>query len=231
MKTKTKHSQTVSQDGKKTGAPAPSTPSSCLKTRCKQLTVGDYIELVCENDLDILTISGTPTREEQNEAMMAIVSEFATLSGGSESGAMAVYNRIVVARAKIFAISTVINVLTSVWDKEAWSEACKILDECGVSTKTWKPETILTDIKGAERELKALSVRMKIDIEKYNNLAARNEGQKLTEEGIRGEMVAISTGAGLAITDDCNLATYAAHRKAHTARVRALEAAKQNIKK
>lgn len=163
--------------------------------------------------------------------MMAIVSEFAALSGGGESGAMAIYNKIVMARAKMFAISTVINVLISVWDKDTWGEACRILGECGISTKTWKPETILTDIKGAERELKALSVRMKIDIEKYNNLAARNEGQKLTEEGIRGEMVAISTGAGLSITDDCNLATYAAHRKAHTARMRALEATKRNIKK
>lgn len=195
------------------------------------MTVGDYIELVCENDFDVLTISGNPTREDQNEAMMAIVSEFSTLSGGSESGAMAIYNKIVAARAKILAITTAVNILTSVWNEEAWSEACRILEECGVLTKTWKPETITKDIKGAERELKNLSVRLKLDIEKYNNLASRNEGKKLTEESIRGEMVNISSGAGIAITDDCNLATYAAYRKAHTARVRAMEQAKVTRKR
>lgn len=230
MNTTKKHTLTRKNAGSKAADPAKSKPSFTLKERCKQLIIGDYIELVCEDNFDVLIVEGKPDREALNEAKMTILTEFGELSGGSESEVASMYDKITQARAQIDAIGTALDVLARDFDGSCFDDACRILQTCGISTRTWRRKTVMSDVKRTAAILKSKEVRLKIDIERYNKMASKSEGKKLTEVDIRVEMSVISSHLKYGIADDCNLATYAAHKKNYVASVKAMERAQEKIK-
>ncbi len=197
--------------------------SFILRDRCRDLTIRDYIELVCEDNFDVLISKGIPDRDALNEAKMAILSEFGILSGGAESDTAKAYDKIIRLRAQIEAIGMTTDIMIADIDGGCFSEGCRILQMCGVSVRTWKFETIAQDIKRALAFMKTKEARLKVETERYNNLASRSEGAKLTESDIRNEMSAISAHLKYGISDDCNLATYAAHRKSFIAYVKSMQ--------
>ncbi len=215
----------MKKDGRRKVAPEKSKQSFTLKTKCRQLTVGDYIRLVCDDDFDVLVVEGKPDREALNEAQMTIFKEFAELSGAGESEATAIYKEIERYRGDIFAITTALSVFGSYFDDEIKDRAFAILEKCGISTRTWTPKTFESDIKRAMNIVKSKEVRMRHEIEKYNKLAARNEGKKVTEKDIQDEIAIISVGLSLSISDNESLARYAGYKSAYKKKAEAMEAA------
>lgn len=230
MNTKEKHSSTRSNVGKKAEASANRKPLFTLKTKCRQLTVGDYIRLVCEDDFVVLVLTGNPDRDALNEAKMAVFSEFAELSGAGESEAGRVFKEITKYREDIFAITTALNMFGSYFDDEIQGRAFTVLERCGIRTKTWTPQTLESDIKRAVNVLKSKELRMRHEIERYNKLSARNEGEKVTEKDIRLEMAVLGSNLHCGISDECNLATYAGYKHANKKQAEAAEDAMQKSK-
>jgi hypothetical protein len=198
-------------------------PSWSLKTRCRELTVLDYIRLVCEGDLSVLVASGKPLDKELEAARADILAELGELSGGGKSEARSLHDAIEAYRADIFAATTALSIFEGVFDDELRERACKVLDACGIDTRAWGKEITEANIKRAIAEIKAKNSRLELKVKEYSQMAAKNEGKAVTEADIRLEMVILSADLSHSIADDCNLATYAAYRKAHKERVKALE--------
>lgn len=196
---------------------------SCLKTRCRELTVGDYIRLVCDNDNSVLFLSGEASDSDIQDAKNSIFAEFAILSGVEEGELAKLYREMAAIEEDIFVIYHVISELHGMLLLEDRELAYKILNKCGVSTTGWSPETFKKDAKRALSIAKAKEVRLREKSERYRKLSEKTD-KKTSESDIRTEMVAISRGAQLTINDDCNLATYAAYKKAHIEMGKAIEA-------
>lgn len=214
--------------GKQTDAPASLKPSSSrIKTACRDLTVRDYIEMVCFDNNEVLAIGGNPSKDELNAARMTVLTEFAKLSGSGEGEAGHLFAAIVNRQRKAQSIEIILRVFASgMYDDEARDTAYSTLTGWGIRTATWGDRPTEADIRRVDAILLSEKNRLAKDIESYNKLAAKNEGKKITESDVRGEMVAISLSGQLPISDECNLATYAAYRKSHIERAKALEAAK-----
>lgn len=204
-------------------------PSYALKSKCRQLTVGDYIEIVCDDNLQPLVLSGTPPAEALNGAKMAVLQEFAELSGAGQSEAGILHKNIVAKQEDIFAATTALQAFDGYFDEELRARACKVLNACGISTGTWGKEVTEANIRRAAAEIKSKQARLDNDVERYNKLVAKADSKKVTESDLRREMVIVG-GDGV-VPDDCNLATYAAKVKAHRETIKALEAQKLKIKR
>lgn len=218
-----------SSAGKKEAGSGMLKPSYALKDKCRQLTVGDYIEMVCYDNLQPLVLEGKPTTEALNEAKMAVLQEYAELVGAGESEAGMVYKNIVELKGSILAATTALQTFDGYFDEDLRVRACKVLSKCGISTSTWGAQVTEANIKRAAAELKAKQIRLEREIERYNKLAVRSADKKATEGDIRREMVAV--GGDSIISDDCNLATYAVKVKTHREMIKAIERQKLTKKR
>jgi hypothetical protein len=193
------------------------------------LTVLDYIRLVCEDDLTVLVASGKPLDKDLEAARADVLTEFTELSGTGDSEMRKVYDNIENHRGNIFAATVALQTFDGAFDDELRERACHVLSRCGISTNTWGAEITEADIKRAVSGIKAMQQRLDREVDRYRKLASENVGNKASEADIRLEMVILSTDAGHTIADSCDMATYAAYKKAHKERVKALEIA--NLKR
>jgi hypothetical protein len=225
MAKKKNQSWTASQAGNKTAARAQQSPSWSLKTRCRELTVLDYIRLVCEDDLTVLVASGKPLDRDLDTARADVLAEFAELSGASDGGGMALFNEIYAMRAQRVSYLAAMSAMG-----ELFEDGREFFRSKGFDVSGWTAEEPRKWLKRINGEIKAIDGRMALKVKEYNKMAAQNEGKKATEADIRLEMVILASDLSHSIADDCNLATYAAYKKAHRERVKALEMVKSKQK-
>lgn len=224
-----KSTSTRSSAGKKEAGSGLSKHSYLLKNKCRHLTVGDYIEMVCYDNLQPLVLEGKPTSKVLNEAKMAILQEYAELAGAGESQAGMAYKNIIELQANILAATTALQTFNGYFDDDLKARACKVLSKCGISTGTWGLQVTETQIKRATAELKAKQTLLEREIERYSKLAVEADGKKATEADIRREIVIV--GGDSIIPDDCNLATYAVKVKTHRETIKAIERQKLTKKR
>lgn len=217
-----KHSNAILQDAQKTESTVQLQPSFSLKRKCSELTIGEYIQLVCDNKLDVLVLLGNPDNATLLEAKMAILIEYSELSAGTNlSGSMSHFLAIQRYAADYLQIRIASALIGFEWDK-----AVDLLRGIGAVTSK-------IDKNNPERTAKyiqALAALKATQYEKaiadYNKLAGSNEkGKKITERDIRKEMVIVG-GDGI-ISDACNLATYAAKVSVYRERQKAIEDAQR----
>ena len=70
---------------KPTNRPAPQMPPAVLIESAYNCQLSTYIDMIVDDKLDGIIISGNPLREQLEEAKMKIISEFHEISGGGET--------------------------------------------------------------------------------------------------------------------------------------------------
>jgi len=211
-----------SQNPRKIGTGTAQLPQSLsLKTRCRDLTVLDYIRMVCEGDLSVLVVSGTPLDTELERAKSEVLAEFAELAGATDTAAMSILLEITELRRQRVAYLAALLAMGDLFDEGKEFFRSKGFDVSGWSAD--KPEKAMKRINSA---IKAIDNKMALAVKEYNKTAVKAGGKAITEADIRMEMAILSTDMSHAIDDDYNLASYAVRKKVHKEQMRALEAVK-----
>lgn len=208
--------RTASQVGTET---AQSSPSWSLKTRCRDLTVIDYIRLVCDGDLSVLVATGTPLDKDLEMAKADVLAEFAELSGASESEGMMILNEIYSLRAQRASYLAAMMAMGELFD-----DGKEFFRSKGFDVSGWSAENPAKCLKRINAAIKAIDLKIGLKVKEYNKLAAKTEGKSIAEGDIRMEMAILSTDMSHTIGDDCNLATYASYKKSNKERAKALAA-------
>lgn len=205
-----KPNSTRKSSGKRKAAPENSKKSFILKGKCRLLTIGEYIELICEDNLSILIVEGKPDAEALNEAKMDVISEFSELSGDEGSSAIVdSLRKIYKYRAEIMGMTIA---LKNIYAR--FEEAVAVLRRFGIRGDVSNdPESIGKFIKRVQAEMKSRSTRMQTEINSYNSLSTKNESKPLAAQNVFDEMSIISQFVKYGIDTGTNLALYASHRK------------------
>lgn len=197
---------TTKKSGKKRAKPENLKKSYTLKNKCRLLTIGDYIELICEGNSSVLIAEGRPDAEALNEAKMGIISEFSELS--AEEGSSAILDclrKIYKYEAEIVAMTIALKHLDTLFD-----ESVALLQRLGVRAK---PDNMTVFIRRAHAEIKSRNIRRQSEIKLYNSLSSKSDGKKLTSQDVFDEMSDIIQALKVNIDVGTNLALYASHRK------------------
>lgn len=218
---KQNRSTATSQDAQNSENTAPLQPSFSLKSKCSELTVGDYIRLICHDDTDVLVKEGTPDKLSLGDAKMGVIFDYASLSGGANlHGSFRYWEAIMGLKCDLLEIKIAVQLLPVEWDK-----AAGILKSCGAQVSRLKQD----DPERTADYIQSLATLKTTQLEKavadYGKRAGKTDGKKTTEADIRREMVLVG-GDGI-IPDDCNLATYAAKVRVYRERNKAFEDAKR----
>jgi hypothetical protein len=201
-------------------------PSFTLKGSCSELTVGEYIRILCHDEYRRLILSGTPSDRDLRQAFASILQEYAFLSGHDNAGGMFTdWNTMVSLRASIIRATIAANIL--VFDQKL---AIEVLSHTSMSNiealEDMDENKCLQLIKNY---IDMLSVRAEEAVIKASKKAKKSEGKKITEKDIRLEM-AIIGGDGI-IPDDCSLALYAGKVNAYRLKQDALKKAAKETKR
>jgi hypothetical protein len=198
-------------------------PSSNLKTRCRDLTVLDYIRLVCEDDLSVLIAAGKPLAHELEAARTEVLTELSGLSGNDgPSATKMLLGNIYALKAQRLSFIAAMGAMADCFD-----ESKEFFRSCGVNVDGWSFDTVDKHLKRVNAEIKAIDVRLAAKVKEYNSMAAKSGERETVEKDIRAEMAILGQHQGFAITDNCNLADYASYRQSFNNHLKALESAKQ----
>ncbi len=185
----------------------------------------DYIRLVCDGDLSVLVASGTPLEKDKEAAKMDVLSEFAELSGNeSTSAAMSLMAKIYELRAQRLSYIAAMYALDGEFDG-----AREFFRLRGFDVSGWTQENPRKALKRINAEIKGIDLRLSLKIKEYNALVATKDGKAPTERDIRVEMAVLSQHQNHAITNDCDLATYAGYKHTYGIHVKSLEDAKHRV--
>jgi hypothetical protein len=212
--------------GKATENPEQPKASFTLKTACRELTVRDYIEIVCYDNYARLIVEGEPDSESLQIAVASVLSEFAILSGNSKSEISSIYSNINIYRAKRLIVTVALNLVQSFIEDNMYAEINSMLGDIGIFMKPWDESTHEINVKRLKSQLTLFESKLQKEIERYNRYAEKNKNYKQSEIDVRMEMVIIGNDSNQTISDDCNLATYAVQKKMFVERLRSLEANK-----
>lgn len=221
VRKKQNRSTATLQDAQKTENTAQLQPSFSLKDKCSELTVGDYIQLICHDDTSVLVKEGMPDKLALQDAKMAVIFDYATLSGGSNLyGSFDYYNAIMGLKCDLLQIRIAVKILPFEWDK-----AVEMLKACGARASKLDKDNLERTMDHIESVVALKTTQLEKALTDYNKRASKTEDKKTTEADIRREMVLVG-GDGI-IPDDCNLATYAAKVRVYRERNKAIEDAKR----
>ncbi len=200
-------------------------PLSNLKTRCRDITVGEYIRLICENDLSVLVLSGSPDESQKETARMEVLSEFSELSGNENTDIlMTSLGQIYQYRAQYCSY-----VAAMVAMEYLFEDGKEFFRTRGVNVSTWNKDEPEIAFKRIKSELKAIEMKMAAKVKEYNSKAAKVADKSVTAKDIRAEMAVLSKHQGHSIADDCNLEMYAGYRMSYNHYIKAMEHAKQRV--
>lgn len=195
--------------------------SFSLKEKCAELTIGEYIRLVCHNENRVLIKSGDPDKFALNDAKMGVIVEYATLSGGTNlRGSFGYYETILALKCDLLQIRIAAQLMAS-----QWNEAVAMLKRCGAQVSRLVRDDIAKTSDYIESLIKMKTTHLEKAVTDYNKRATKEGGKKLTEADVRREMVIVG-GDGI-IPDECNLATYAAKVMVYREQIKAFEDAKR----
>lgn len=177
-----------------------------------------YRDAVCNDNLQALVRSGSPTDEELAEARDALSAEFAELSGNMSMTAANIKT------ARTMALRLRIMALSAALAAPDHPNAVELFRQEG-----WGRLPAEKQIRRAEARIKELTVRLQ---KEAAQAAKRKQAapQRITEADFNMQLVIVSKWAGFHLSDRIMLAELAGYVKAYTEQAK-LEKNARSIKK
>lgn len=178
-----------------------------LYDTCDKCPLRAYIDLVCNDNPRALVIEGNPPAEVLEAVRIALVNEFAELSGNGHTSAVNLcVGRMNLYRARITGLSL-----------------CLFLIGCG-RTEEVVPFLAGTGIRAKasdkglagkiEAGIRSNRIRLKEELKRYRGLVSKEEGGERPTPGLfTDQLVSLSRHAGFRLTNEITLAEYAAYLK------------------
>ena len=198
--------------GIKQGVRASSKSSYVLYDTCDKCPLRVYIDVICNDNLSALIVSGNAPESALLECRSDLVSEFNELSGNGNSSAMvSMIKNIQLYRAQILGFSIAAELLAFGRTDAAFD----FLNNNGVSVGGL-PETEQEWMKigrKIESKIRLLRIKIRDESRRQRELADRNNGIRPTIKDFNDQMVALSKHVGFRLTKDISLAEYAGYLK------------------
>lgn len=198
--------------GIKQGVRASSKSSYALYDTCDKCPLRVYIDVICNDNLSALIVSGNAPESALLECRSDLVSEFNELSGNGNSSAMvSMVKNIQLYRAQILGFSIAAELLAFGRTDAAFD----FLNNNGVMVGGL-PETEQEWMKigrKIESKIRLLKIKIRDESRRQRELADRNKGIRPTIKDFNDQMVALSKNVGFRLTKDISLAEYAGYLK------------------
>lgn len=222
MKSKTEHmGSTPNKNGKnrenreETRTRSPYT----LIDNCEKCTLAIYMDLVCENKVESLIISGKPSADALEAARMAIITEYAELSGsGGLSREMSRYKAYMEYRAQVYFLNLCLMAVQGGEYDVAVENLNKFGFRCKVPVNDAQQEALA---KRIEAEIKHKMIRLKNARKDYEKLTAEKETVIITRKMFLDELAVVSKVIGFRISTGVSLAEYASYKTIYTETLKA----------
>ena len=205
-----KHTTTKKRAGKKPDVPEKSRKLFVIYKNCYDCPLKVYIDIVCDNNINSLTISGNPPHEVLEKAKDEIIAEFSDLIGGGNINKKAILlKNIYTYRSQITGLKMCIYLIMS----GHTDEAVVSLNKLGVKCSTPENEKELYDlIDKVINKIKDRDIRGRKLNKEYIAQITRNEKvRKIDKSDFIEQIVELSKWAGFRLTTDITLAEYASY--------------------
>lgn len=205
---------------------AKSKNSYVIYDTCSKCPYAAYVDVVCNDNVQALIVSGTPSDEVLQEAKMSLISEFAQLSGNSQSSALiASISKIYLYRNQITGLGIahygIINGLVE--------DVKPFLKSVGIVTTAKDSDTVMIDnlLRKIDTKTRKIKTNLKIELGRYENISKTSGGKKITEEDFNAQHVALCAYFKFSIPQTISAAQYAAYVKQYK---KAIDHASNNAK-
>lgn len=186
---------------------------------CERCPLSVYIDIVCEEKLDGLIISGNPPKELLEAAALKICSEFLVLSGGSDR-TMELTRRMHYYYSLILIYSISLNLISmGKHDKDVIDVLNKNGFSCSMPKDEQETAKLISRLKSAISEKK---IRMNSEKKRLESLKTGGN-TKPTREYYTSTLVMLSKHVGFRLTKDITLAEYAAYLKDYKEEIQRLK--------
>lgn len=194
--------------GKKPDDRDESGKSYTIYDTCAKCPLRAYIDLVCNDNLRALVVSGNPPETLLQETRHQLYTEFSELSGDSQFQVMnTTLRKIHTYRANILLL-LVCQRLLALGER---LQALSFLAKAGVRfAPGMETKPILSKLSGLIREKK---IRLRSEEKRYQSLTGGQTSEKLTPAHFTSQLVSLSKSAGFRLTTSITLAEYAAYLK------------------
>lgn len=211
MKKGTKHSMTGNRVGKKRGNPAKSEELYSIYSSCYDCPLKVYIEIVCNNNLDALIISGNPPKEVLEDTYNKIISGYAELSGSSITTRYNILLKEIYSyRAQIVGLTICMRLLCDESSPEAVEGLNKLGIRCSLPTSKKTLNELLQKI---DLRIKDRTIRMEKSKKEFESVKEKSKCSKATHADFIEQLSHVSRWAGFRISTDITLAEYAVYIK------------------
>lgn len=212
MKSMKKHISTGKSAGQKPENPEPSGSSYTLYDTCDKCPLSVYIDLVCNDNLRALVLTGNPPEDVIQEAKMGLLSEFHELSGDARSASVTNSLRLIYGyKAQILGLVLSAQLLPGP-DKE---QIAGHLRQNGIRIKSIPEDEagLRSLVQRIESRIKNLQTRLKEEVKRYNAMQSRSAGQAPTPDLFNDQLVLLSKHVGFHLSKTITLAEYAGYLK------------------
>ncbi len=175
--------------------------SFTLYDNCNICPLSVYVDLVCNNNLRSLIISGNPTDDEVEIAKISLILEFSELSGNTQTHSVNnLLKGIYMSRMQIKSIEMCINLISS----GRYSVAKDYLKSIGISK---------VDVKYLQGVIKSKVINLKKDISRYDSLVKESGSKKPTAQFYNHQLAVLSKYLKFDVPMSITLAKYAEYLK------------------
>lgn len=197
--------------GKKTGKKVSLKKSYTLYDSCDKCPLSNYIDLVCNDNLQALVIEGNPPSEILNETKHMLIIEFSELSGNTHT--QSVINsikRMHLLKTQILGFSLCFDLINhGAYDKPAEFLKTQNVNIGEIKTEADKQQIL----KSIDSRVKSKSIQLKEESARHNKLLEDSKGEKLTAQSFNEQLAVLSKHTGFRLEKNLTLAEYAAYIK------------------
>lgn len=211
MKNKIKHSTTEKSAGEKQGSREKSQQSYIIYNNCYDCPLRVYIELVCNNNLDALVVSGEPTNDTLIDAREKILDEYHNLLGESSASMQNTFLReVYMYRSQIVGMSVCLDLI----GLGNLDSAISALNKLGIKCNVSDDEVYLSElIKKVDGKISEKKIRLAKAQKGYELIMSKNKGEPLKPSHLIDQLAALSRWLGFRLSTDVTLAEFATYIK------------------
>lgn len=197
--------------GKKQANRAKSQQSYIIYNNCYECPLRVYIELVCNNNLEALVISGNPTEYVLNDAREKILDEYHSMLGESYASMQnTLLREIYMYRSQIVGMSVCLD-LIGLGNSES---AIHALNKLGIKCNVSDDEAYLSElIKKVDGKISEKKIRLTKAQKGYELIMSKDKGEPLKPSHLIDQLAALSRWLGFRLSIDVTLAEFATYVK------------------
>lgn len=218
----TNSSATENSVGKKQEDPVLPSKSYSLYDSCQICPLKVYADVVCNDNLKALIISGNPSNDILEETKVQLIAEFNDACGDPKYTSLLNKQRdILIYKTQIIGLAICAHLIAH----GNYEQALEYLNQNGMSIP--KNPSSLTDWMKIERKINArikmLRIKIKEKAKQFNSIAKQNSnGQKCTIQDFNDQLIQISKNVGFRVTWDISLLEFAGYLKDYNNTITAL---------